>query len=211
MIVADAYQNIAGFTLSTADGFQEVFRRHATNDKIEMSMPAAVADGHSLTNAWALGDDDTARQAFFFYAGPHPSGWTDLMLPKFTRQTPITTADRRIITLSQENLVVIRTFPSVSAFQTVAMAFAGGTARAAASHNHLFVSTCNALLTLDANALLPVAQFAWPQGGSATPAIGPDGRVYALADGKLFVLAAPVKPCSNCQDHLPGAVVAAAC
>ena len=205
VIVVDSYQNIVGLTLSTTDGFQQVFRRHATNDRIQMSTPAAVADGHSLTNAWALGDDDTSGQAFFFYAGPHPSGWTDFTLPKFTRQTPIVTADGRIITLSQEGLVVIRTFPSVQVFQTVTMPFPGGTARAAASHNHLFVSTCRALLTLDASSFLPVAQFAWPQGGSATPAIGPDGRVYALADGKLLVFCpAPPKPCPHCQDHLPG-------
>src|SRR5829696_1474081 len=64
-------------------------------------------------------------------------------------------------------------------------------APAAASRTHVFVSTVTALVTLDAAGLNVAAQFLWKEGGLSTPAIGTDGRVYAVAGDTLFCFAGP--------------------
>jgi hypothetical protein len=57
--------------------------------------------------------------------------------------------------------------------------------------NHLFVSTQSAFLTLGASSLQMVARFPWQDGGRSSPAIGADGRVYAIAGDTLFVFSPP--------------------
>src|SRR4030095_2988550 len=64
-------------------------------------------------------------------------------------------------------------------------------ARAATSRSHVFVSTTEALYTLDANAAASVFRFPWSGGGIWAPAIGPEGHVYAMASNVLFVFPAP--------------------
>jgi hypothetical protein len=66
-------------------------------------------------------------------------------------------------------------------------------ARAAASRSHVYVSTTEALYTLDANAAdSSVLRFPWAGGGGrSSPAIGPRGQVYAMASNVLFVFPAP--------------------
>jgi PQQ-like domain len=64
-------------------------------------------------------------------------------------------------------------------------------ARAAASRSHVFVSTTEALYTLDANAAASVFRFPWYGGGLWSPAIGPEGHVYAMASNVLFVFPPP--------------------
>lgn len=74
-------------------------------------------------------------------------------------------------------------------------------ARAAASRNHVFVSTTDGLHTLDADAAAFVATFPLAGGGIWPPAIGPQGRVYALAANVLQIFP-PTNP------HRPPGVVA---
>jgi hypothetical protein len=64
-------------------------------------------------------------------------------------------------------------------------------ARAAASRSHVFVSTYEALYTLDANGAESVFRFPWSGGGGWSPAIGPEGHVYAMASNVLFVFRPP--------------------
>jgi hypothetical protein len=47
------------------------------------------------------------------------------------------------------------------------------------------------LFTLDASALQVVARFDWQGGGISSPAIGADGRVYAVAGDTLFAFPPP--------------------
>jgi hypothetical protein len=54
-------------------------------------------------------------------------------------------------------------------------------ASAAVSRNHVFVATANAFLTFDAATSTKLQKFTWNGGGLWPPAIGPDGRVYAMA------------------------------
>jgi hypothetical protein len=68
----------------------------------------------------------------------------------------------------------------------------GGTiAGAAASRTHVFVSTSDALYTLDAGATASVFRFPWVGGGIWSPAVGPQGHVYAIASNVLFVFPPP--------------------
>ena len=60
-------------------------------------------------------------------------------------------------------------------------------AAAAASRNHIFVSTANALHTFAKATVKPVATFAWSRGGLSQPVIGPQGHVYAIAHNQLYV------------------------
>jgi hypothetical protein len=64
-------------------------------------------------------------------------------------------------------------------------------ARAVASRTHVFVATTDGFHTLDALAQSEVLNFPWNGGGALSPAIGPDGRVYAMASNTLFIFPPP--------------------
>jgi hypothetical protein len=77
---------------------------------------------------------------------------------------------------------------------------------AAASRTHVFVSTTDALITFDANAQNQVQRFDWVGGGTSPPAIGPDGRVYAIASDILFVFPPPLRV-KRPLPRAPGAIL----
>lgn len=58
---------------------------------------------------------------------------------------------------------------------------------AAASCNHVFVASTDALTTLDAKTLGLVSQVAWKNGGISAPVIGAQGQVYAIAGRQMYV------------------------
>jgi hypothetical protein len=60
-------------------------------------------------------------------------------------------------------------------------------AAASASRNYFYVSTANEIVTFNAETLDEVARFPWEGGGLSSPAIGADGRVYALAGDSLYI------------------------
>ena len=192
VVVADHYQNIVGYVFSPATGFQETFRKHLTNDArgIGMSSPVALRDGHSVLRGWGPG------QEWLLFGGPHPINWSEVVLPKDSAQIPPTlTADGRIITLASAAVTVVRTNPRAEIARTAPMNLAGRLAPAAASRNHVFISTESALLTLDANNMQVAARFDWQDGGVSSPAIGADGRVYALAGDTLIMFPPPRRSC----------------
>src|SRR3546814_15636827 len=57
-------------------------------------------------------------------------------------------------------------------------------ASAAVSRSHIYVSTAGSMLTYDVNTLAKVGEVSWFGGGQSGPAIGPDGRIYALASNR---------------------------
>ena len=59
-------------------------------------------------------------------------------------------------------------------------------APAAASLNHIFVSTADFFIQFDPF-MQKVSEVPWVNGGRIGPAIGRDGRVYAMASNILFV------------------------
>jgi len=186
VVVADNYQFIVGFTFSPAEGFQELFRKHLTNDWISMSAPVLV-DGHSAIRG------NGGSQAWVLFGGPHPVNWTEVSLP-LSGSTPTLTFDGRIVLVNRDRrLTVIGTTPTRSVLNTVSLP-GESIAPAAASCSHVFVSTANTLVTLDAKAGAVVTQFDWTGGGLSSPAIGIGGRLYAVAGNALFVFPPPPPP-----------------
>ncbi|HVE48508.1 MAG TPA: hypothetical protein VNG69_02685, partial [Casimicrobiaceae bacterium] len=61
-------------------------------------------------------------------------------------------------------------------------------------------------ITLDADAQLELQRFDWVGGGISPPAIGPDGRVYAIASNILFIFPPPVRV-SKPLPLTPGAIL----
>jgi hypothetical protein len=64
-------------------------------------------------------------------------------------------------------------------------------ARPAASKSHVFVATTDYLYTLNATATSEIARFPWTAAGVWSPAVGPQGRVYAMAAHILFIFPGP--------------------
>ena len=64
-------------------------------------------------------------------------------------------------------------------------------ARPAASKSHVYVATTQYLYTLNATATAEVARFPWTNAGVWSPAIGPTGKVYAMAANILFIFPGP--------------------
>jgi outer membrane protein assembly factor BamB len=73
----------------------------------------------------------------------------------------------------------------------------------ALSANHVHVSTTKGLLTFSVD-LENMALVAMDGGGYSSPAIGPDGTVYAAAGSKLFAFADPGTPFRDIRDHRRG-------
>jgi hypothetical protein len=61
----------------------------------------------------------------------------------------------------------------------------------AASSNHIFLNLSSGLYTMDAQTLEFVAETPWignnGGGGVSSPAIGPNGEVYAIANDQLYM------------------------
>ena len=95
VVVADGYQYVVGYTLSPATGFQEIFRKHITNDErgIGMTSPVILRDGHSVLGGWT--DIGERGQAWLLFAGPHPNNMPEIVLEDATL-IPSLTADGRI-------------------------------------------------------------------------------------------------------------------
>jgi hypothetical protein len=193
VVVADGYQNVVGYAFSLATGFQETFRKHLTNDTrgILMSSPAVLRDGHTALSAWKRPEDGIADQAWLLFAGPHPIDISEVVLPELTTVNPTLTAEGRIVTLGRSGVTATQTYPRMEIALIAPLDLGGRLAPAAASRNHLFVSTESAFLTLDASSLQVVARFGWQTRFRSSPAIGADGRVYAIAGDTLFVFPAP--------------------
>ncbi|MCA9457959.1 MAG: PQQ-like beta-propeller repeat protein [Nitrospira sp.] len=197
VVVADNYQNIVGYSFSPTQGFQEIFRKHLTKDWMRMSSPTLMRDGHSVVRG------NGSKQAWVLFGGPNVVNWTEVSTA-LTGAIPTITADGRIVMVDRSRgLTVIGTYPSRTVLNHVPLE-AESIAPAAASCSHVFVSTANALVTLDAKATTVVAKFDWRAGGLSSPAIGPSGGVYVLAGDSLHIFPPPppsrLVGVTGCQD-----------
>ncbi len=191
VVVADGYQYVVGYTFSPATGFQETFRKHITNDErgIGMTSPVILRDGHSVLGGWTnIGEN----QAWLLFAGPHPNNLSEIVLEDATL-IPSLTADGRILTLATTGVTAWRTHPRVEGALVASMRLSNIRCTSNELAEPCFISLGNALLTFDANTFQRVGYFEWQGGGRSSPAIGADGRVYAMAGETLYVFPAP--PC----------------
>ena len=176
VVVADSYQYVVGYTFSPATGFQETFRKHITNDArgVLVSSPVVLREA-TVLSGWTQDETGLVNQGWLLFAGPHPTDWSEIVLPAPTKLGPVLTADGRIVTLSYPGVTAVRTYPRVEVSPFALPQLVQPIAPAAASRNHVFISSSNSLFTLDANALQVVARFDWQDGGARRPRSAPTG------------------------------------
>lgn len=183
VVVADNYENLVGYAFSPWEGFRELFRKHLTRGAIHMSAPVLLRDAHSVI----VGHSEDS--AWLFFGGPGVVNWPELAIP-FSGAGP-SVGPRDLLVVARAGAVSsIATYPERRVVSETPLG-AESIAPAAASRTHVFVSTASALVTLDAAGLNVEAEFLWKKGGLSTPAIGSNGRLYALAGDTLFCFAGP--------------------
>lgn len=182
--IADRLQNqIVGFTFcvgpscSPAPGFTERFRtQHAPRELL--SAPTTLPDLHT-----AVGTKDGV-----VFSGPNATSASPLTGLHSVYAAPTVAADGRAVLVSVDGSIsVLRDHAIVSRLSLSSPSVV----RAAASRTHVFVSTVDGFHTLDALAQSVVLSFPWNGGGLWPPAIGLDGRVYAMASNVLFIFPPP--------------------
>lgn len=183
VVVADNYENLVGYAFSPGEGFRELFRKHLTRGAIHMSAPVVLRDAHSVIVGHAT------DRAWLLFGGPSVVNWPELPIP-FSGAGPSVGAAGLLVVGRAGRVSSIATYPERQVVSETPLE-AESIAPAASSRTHVLVSTVSELVTLDAAGLNVVAQFRWKEGGLSTPAIGTDGRVYAVAGDTLFCFAGP--------------------
>ncbi|MEP6688844.1 MAG: hypothetical protein ABJC36_10895, partial [Gemmatimonadales bacterium] len=144
-----------------------------------LSSPVMLPDSHT-----AIGSADGVE-----FAGPSGASQPAVSGLGEILATPSLAADGRLLLVSKEGSVI--GLDAGGAVRSRLELGYGSIARAAASANHVFVSTTQGLYTLDATGSTVEFHFPWVNGGIWSPAIGPAGHVYAMAANVLFVFPAP--------------------
>ena len=178
IIVADGFMNVVGYAYLNGTMYEDFrFTESDKHFRSVISTPMVVPGGFTLvtssTGFRALGPNKTPApvvSGIYSYAPPTllPGGQVAVVV----NDTLVTVRDQQV----EERLPLGS--PSVVS--------------AAASRNHLFVSTADAFITFDVKTLQEVARVNWTGGGLSQPVIGPDGRVYVIAANNLLVFPPPI-------------------
>ncbi len=194
VLVSDG-KAIVGFTFSPEGKFREWFRddAHALT-----SSPVALPDAHTAIGTW---------DGKIIFSGPSNAALQPVTGLGPVVATPTRTRDGRLVVVERGKKDDEGGFAVLDQNQILMRTARPGQsiASAAASRNHVFISTTNAFLTFDAATMAPVTEFPWIGGGRWTPVIGPLGHVYAMASNILFVFRAPRQSCPECATP-PGGV-----
>jgi hypothetical protein len=192
VVVSDGMHDVVGYNFQlNPNKFNEVFRAHDTVRRAA-SGPMVLPDGHS-----AAGTDDGNDSGRITFPGPKGTELKDVKAPGRILGTPSRTANGEIVavgyapgggfvTMLNRDGILHRGFTTG---QTLASA--------AVSRNHIFVATASALATFEVGALKPIQLFPWSGGGMWPPAIGPDGRVYAIVSSTVRTADENVLQASN--------------
>lgn len=172
-----AFTFCVGESCSPAPGFTERVRRsHAPRNL--WSSATILANNHSI-----VGTDDGV-----VFGVPGVSDNPPITGLNVIHATPTVSVDGQTVIVNDDAEVITLRGPTV----TSRMKLPGHTiARAAASRTHVFIATTDGLHTLDAKAAARQVTFPWAGGGIWSPAVGPGGHVYAMADNVLFVFPPP--------------------
>jgi len=171
--VADGIRGTVAYIFDPATGFTEILRY---NDPIDrLSSPPVVLDNIPAT---VVG---TQSGHFEFLPENFPIDFRDPVTAAPTRM-----ANGRLVIIGRGGGIIVVNAHSVAYSQEIN---GPSIASAAASCNHLFVSSTNELATFDVKTLSKIARFQWTDGGRNAPIIGPLGHVYAIAGSGLFVFA----------------------
>lgn len=180
ILVSNQHQDFVGYSFPSGQ-FRELFRVH-DESRYLTSTPVVQPDGHTLI---AATDGDGKGKLLFL--GPNGVTWPPIKGPvalaPATRladgRMAVVESNRRLSILNGKNLERQVPLPGQSVVA------------AAASRNHLFVSTAGSFLTFDPATWQILAEISWVGGGTVTPAIGPQGHVYGMASNVLFVFPPP--------------------
>jgi hypothetical protein len=180
VIMSDGMHDVVGYNFHLPGQFIEGFRAHDTARKAA-SGPMVLPDGHSATGA-----DDGNNTGRITFAGPNGAKLKDVKAPGGILGTPSRTANGEIVAVGYARYCGSSGFVTMLNSDGVLHQFSINSetlASAAVSRNHIFVATASALATLDVGTLKPIQLSEWRSGGKGglwPPAIGPDGRVYAI-------------------------------
>jgi len=180
ILVSNQFQDLVAYTFAN-HGFHEIFRIHDEN-RLFLSPPMVLPDGHTVIST--SGDDKKGK---IIFAGPNMNA-----LQPVTGPVTSTSATR----LADGRMAIVERFRRMSILngnhleRTVELP-GESIVSAAASRNHVFVSTAGSFITYDPGTWLKLAEISWVGGGTVTPAIGPFGHVYAMASNILFVFPPP--------------------
>lgn len=195
IIATDQAGTFVGWTFSVAGGFTERFRSSRRGNWMT-SAPMILPDGHSVFGTSELGFDDCGEfgevRGVVTFGGPNGAALSDVA-DAGGDVGAARTADGRIVFVDGA-LEILRGSPTPQYISISGAAIAP----AAVSRTHIYVSTASALLSYDVNTLAKVGEVDWAGGGLSSPAIGPSGRVYALASNTLFIWSGPLCPPVGC-------------
>jgi hypothetical protein len=196
VVVADQFQDVAGFSFSPTAGFIERFRTHDP-EHFMRSSPIPLF-GHTAVGSTIVqpGHQDESGGAIVF-AGPSASKLPPVIGLSPILATPTRLADVRFVVLESRSdgsalLAMKHTAapPRVSILSRTSLT-GQSIAAPAASRTHVFVSTAGAFHSFDAGTMAEVGRLSWFGGGLSPPAIGPAGHVYAIASNILFIFPPP--------------------
>ena len=180
ILVSNQHQDFVAYSFP-GRRFREMFRVH-DESRYLISTPMVMPDGHTVISA--TGSDGKGRILFL---GPNGVNWPAIKGP--VAQAPATLlADGRVAVV--ENVMRMSILNGKTLERQVPLPGQSMVA-AAASRNHLFVSTAGSFLTYDPATWQKLAEISWVGGGTVTPVIGPQGYVYAMASNVLFVFPPP--------------------
>ena len=185
IVVSDGFHDLVGYSF-TGSGFEELFRVRDSN-RILLSTPLFLPDGHAMI---AVKDKNSQSNSMFAGRNMAP-----ILVPTALSFAPPTR-------LKDGRFAVVHYGGGISVLRgglvDVTVELAGqSVAAAAASRGHVFVSTVSGFHTFDSATMTKLAEFAWNRGGVNTPAVGPQGHVYAIADDSLFVFGPPLNVTAN--------------
>jgi hypothetical protein len=178
VIVSDQRHIIRGFTATSAASLTETFRVR-DDGRSFVSAPMVLPDGHTLVSTGS---------GEIIFAGPNANKLAPVASPGIVYGPATLTVKGFAVVVGASGLAVLNNGKVVSQ-ASIPPSYTS----AAASRTHVFVSTTDAFITFDADAQLELQRFDWVGGGRSSPAIGPDGRVYAIASDILFIFPPPLK------------------
>lgn len=180
ILVSNQHQDFVGYSFPGGQ-FRELLRVH-DESRFLTTTPVLQPDGHTLI---AATDWDGKGKVVFL----GPSGVTWQPINGIVSLAPATrlTDGRMAVVESNRRLTIL----NGKAVERQVPLPGQSVVAAAASRNHLFVSTAGSFLTYDPATWQVLAEISWVGGGTVTPVIGPQGHVYGMASNVLFVFPPP--------------------
>ena len=195
IVATDGFHSVIHLTLDPAVGFTQTSRLDRAG-LIDLLGSTVLPNGESVTNELNSYKRDDGQDAWggghLLFTGPLETQVADAAFSPTA--SPAHTADGRIVIVTAGS-AGLQVLDGQTPLAFVALP-EPASAAPAISRNDIFVSTETSMRSYAAASLALLAEHDWAGGGLSTPAIGPTGRIYALAGRQLYVWPAPL-----CVEH----------